>query len=232
MFATSNRKTWKQGKNLSARTCSSVATAALSHKSEINWPWSQGQVHTALITQVIQTIPHRPDNTDMMTLIILVTLRVSSWSQEGNKSAEIGSSKVTGADWYHFSRFSAGNFPKIRMLPGGCVSRAHHPFFRRGSGRCWCCPPHFVGAAPHIWATSPKAAPPPTLFNLRSERLSQRLYASSHLPFGKHCSRRPLTSVCCSLKPEASEPFDSLHLFAKLRKPPLAASDVHLSLPD
>ena len=97
-----------------------------------------------------------------------------------------------------------------------------------------------VGAAPnillvlppHIWTTSPKAAPPPTLFNLRSERLSQRLYASSHLPFGKHCSRRPPTSDCCSLKPEASEPFDSLHLFAKLRKPPLAASDVHLSLPD
>ena len=82
---------------------------------------------------------------------------------------------------------------------------------------------------PHIWTTSPKAAPPPTLFNLRSERLSQRLYASS---IWKHCSRPPSTSDCCSLKPEASEPFDSLHLFAKLRKPPLAASDVHLSLPD
>ena len=160
MFATSNRKTWKQGKNLSATTRSSVATATSSHKSEINWPWSQGQVHTALITQVIQTIPHRPDNTDMMTLIILVTLRVSSWSQEGNKSAEIGSSKVTGNEWYHFSRFSAGNFPKIRMLPGGCVSCARHPFLRRGSGRCWCCPQHFVGAAPPHLGHFPQGCSP------------------------------------------------------------------------
>ena len=73
MFATSNRKTWKQGKNLSATTRSSVATATSSHKSEINWLWSQGLVHTALITQVIQviqTILHRPDNSDMMTLSI------------------------------------------------------------------------------------------------------------------------------------------------------------------
>ena len=178
MFATFKRKTWKQGKNLSATTRSSVATATSSHKSEINWPWSQGLVHTALITQVIQTIPHRPDNTDMMTLIILVTLRVSSWSQEGNKSAEIGSSKVTGNEWYHFSRFSAGNFPKIRMLPGGCVSRAHHPFFRRGSGRCWCCPPTFGPLPPRLLPLPPfsisalnashNAFTPPRIFHLEN----------------------------------------------------------------
>ena len=67
MFATStNIKTWRQGKNLSATTRSSVATTASSHKSEINWLWSQGLVHTALITQVIQiiqTILHRHDDT-------------------------------------------------------------------------------------------------------------------------------------------------------------------------
>ena len=158
-------------------------------------------------------------------------MRISSWSQEGNKSAEIGSSKVTGNEWYHFSRFSVGNFPKIRMLPGGCVSRAHHPFFRRGSGRCWCCPPHFVGAVlpPTFGPLPPRLLPLPP-FSISALNASHNAFTP--LPFGKHCSRRPLTSVCCSLKPEASEPFDSLHLFAKLRKPPLAASDVHLSLPD
>ena len=95
-----------------------------------------------------------------------------------------------------------------------------------------------VGAAPHILLVlpSPTFGPlPPRLLPLPPFSISA-LNASHNaftpLPFGKHCSRPPLTSVCCSLKPEASEPFDSLHLFAKLRKPPLAASDVHLSLPD
>ena len=94
-----------------------------------------------------------------------------------------------------------------------------------------------VGAAPHILLVLPPTFGPlpPRLLPLPPFSISA-LNASHNaftpLPFGKHCSRRPLTSVCCSLKPEASEPFDSLHLFAKLRKPPLAASDVHLSLPD
>ena len=113
-------------------------------------------------------------------------------------------------------------------LEAASVARTIH--FSAGAAEGVGAAPHILLVLPpHIWATSPKAAPPPTLFNLRSERLSQRLYASS---IWKHCSRPPSTSDCCSLKPEASEPFDSLHLFAKLRKPPLAASDVHLSLPD
>ena len=101
-------------------------------------------------------------------------MRVSYWSQEGNKSAEIGSSKVTGNEWYHFSRFSVGNFPKIRMLPGGCVSRAHHPFFRRGSGRCWCCPPTFGPLPPRLLPLPP--------FSISALNASHNAFTP--LPFG------------------------------------------------
>ena len=87
---------------------------------------------------------------------------------------------------------------------------------------CWCCPPTFGPLPPRLLPLPP--------FSISALNGSHNAFTP--LPFGKHCSRPPPTSDCCSLKPEASEPFDSLHLFAKLRKPPLAASDVHLSLPD
>ena len=63
-------------------------------------------------------------------------------------------------------------------LEAASVARTIH--FSAGAAEGVGAAPHILLVLPpHIWATSPKAAPPPTLFNLRSERLSQRLYASS-----------------------------------------------------
>ena len=167
MFATSNRKTWKQGKNLSATTCSSVATAASSHKSETNWPWSQGLFHTALITQVIQTIPHRPDDTnhigDIASKLLVTRRQQICWNRqlEGHRQWMI-----------YFFPVLCGQFSKDPDAPWRLRQSRAPSIFPQGQRKVLVLPPH-------IWATSPKAAPPPTLFNLRSERLSQRLYASS-----------------------------------------------------